>query len=284
MIKKSIVIFLSDIVAIVHFIIKKLFVLFKPKLDKKGLRILVYHSVLADSFYKDLEEYNTSLDAFKQQMQILKRTSKKIVSLTEGIKGLSRPDLSCDSVAITFDDGMANLYNGPLRVLENFNIPATFFVVYKYIDSNKQFLESGPSPKDGYMNWRMVLSLMQKGYEIGTHSYSHKRLSRLKDEGLDREIVYAKDKFEEKGLSVEYFAYPYGFYGDFSEKAEAFIKKAGYRAAMTNIMGENIPGDNLFRLKRTRISWRDNPFRFRMKLNGAYDWVDALKYIFLKGG
>ena len=54
------------------------------------LRILVYHSVSADSFYQDLNESNIALDTFKQQMVYLKKTSKKIVTLPEGINGLKQ--------------------------------------------------------------------------------------------------------------------------------------------------------------------------------------------------
>ncbi len=280
MFKKKILIFLSDLVAIVHFFVKKIvsFAITRRGEGKKRLRILVYHSVSTDSFHKDLDENNVRLDAFKQQMAILKKTSRKIVSLTEGINGLVRRDLPRDSIAITFDDGMLDVYEEALGVLEDFNIPATFFVVYKYADSEKGPSQSDTFQKGGFMNWRMISSLKEKGLEIGSHSYSHKGLRTLGDEDLHREIVYAKKKFEERGIPVEYFAYPYGFYRDFSNKTEALIKEAGHKACLTNIMGDNSPGDNLFRLKRTRISWRDNSFRFKMKIGGAYDWVDVLKY------
>lgn len=268
MFKKSIIIFLSDVIAIINFIIKRIFTLLSRKRDKKTLRVLVYHSVSGDAFYKDLSENNVRLDMFRQQMLILKKTPKRIVSLTEGLNGLRKNNLSHDSIAITFDDGTEDIYNEASKVLEDFHIPAIFFVVYKYAEEGKR----------GFMNWDMVFSLKERGFEIGSHSYSHKRLGALNDEDLEKETGYAKRKFEEKGIPVEYFAYPYGFYGDFSEKTEKAIRKTGFKTCFTSIMGDNKPGDDLFELKRTRISWRDNPFRFKMKINGFYDWVDKLKY------
>lgn len=123
----------------------------------------------------------------------------------------------------------------------------------------------------------MISSLRKNGYEIGVHSYSHRRLGDLEGEELCREIAFAREKFREKGIVTSYFAYPYGFYGDFSKNTEKVIKESGYEASFTNIMGDNVPGDDIFRLKRTRVSWRDNPLRFRMKIGGAYDWVDSMK-------
>jgi len=278
MFKKNIIIFLSDTVAIIYFLVRKVFIFTKRTGGEKRLRILVYHSVSAGALDKDPDEYNVSPEAFIRQMEILKKTSEKIVSLAEGIKGLERHDLPGDAVCITFDDGLVNAYNEALRILKPRGIPATFFLVYDHVDKSGESLSPGADREKCCMNWSNVLSLKKNGFAIGSHSYSHRRLSALKGEELDMETVYAKKKFEEKGINVEYFAYPYGFYGDFSKEIEAVIKKAGYKASLTNIMGENIQGDNLFRLKRTRISWRDTPFRFKMKISGAYDWVDTLKH------
>lgn len=272
LLKKGINIFLSDVIAVVYLVIKKMYAFLKCDKNsnsEKKLRILVYHSILTDQFYRDLDENNVRLDMFKQQMLLLKRSSKKIVSLSDGINGLKDRNLPHDSVSITFDDGLASVYNNALGVLERLNIPATFFIVYKNLSNDE----------DLFMDWHMIFSIKKKGFEIASHSYSHKRLSGLTDGDLAKETIFAKNKFEEKGISVELFAYPYGFYGDFSDKTEAFIKEAGYKACLTNIMGDNRHGDDLFRLKRTRVSWRDNPLRFKMKINGAYDWIDTFKYL-----
>lgn len=266
--KKYIIIFLSDVVAIIFFVIKKIPTFRRGNAGKRKLRILIYHSI---SDKKDVKERNISIKAFKQHMFILKKSSKTIIALSEGISSLKKGNLTHDSVAITFDDGGESVYNEALKVLEDLQISATFFIIYKYIESSEEY-------KERHMSWSMVFSLKEKGFEIGSHSYSHQRLTTLKDEDLHRETAYAKEKFEEKGIQVEYFAYPYGAYGDFSEETESFVKEAGYKACLVNVMGDNFPGDNLFRLKRTRISWRDNPFRFKMRINGAYDWVDTLKY------
>ena len=267
MFKKNLIIFLTDIMAFMSFAAKRISAFLGVNRNVGKLRILVYHSVSNKAFAKDLFENNVSLDSFRWQMSMLKNLNR-VVGLTEGLKDLQNGILSCPSVAICFDDGMACVYNEALEVLQDSQVPATFFITYGYTDSCKE----------GFMDWSMVLSLKEKGYEIGSHSYSHRRLSALNDEELDKETLYTKKKFEEKGIPTEYFSYPYGFYGDFSEETEEKIKRSGYKASFTNIMGDNAAGDDAFGLRRTRVSWRDTPFRFRMKIEGAYDWVDALKY------
>lgn len=273
MFRKYLMIFLCDVGALAYIILKKILIFLNCAKNKKGFRILVYHSVTSKQFRKEHSEYDIGLAAFRRQMDILKKTSKKIIKLTEGVNALKRGGLSSDSIAITFDDGTLNVYSEVLRILEELNIPATFFAVNGYIEKG---------PKENFMDWPRVLSLKAKGFEIGSHSYSHKRVSALKNEDLEREVVGSKKAFEKRGMPVKYFAYPFGFYGDFSPETETAVKRAGYEACFTNIMGENYSGDNLFRLKRTRIAWRDNAFSFRMRINGAYDWVDAIKYKFLR--
>lgn len=280
MLKKKVIILLSDLVAIAYFSVYKVFVFLKFVRPKRGLRILLYHSISTEPFCEDLDlkEECVSLRLFKQQMAILKKASRKIVSLDEGIRALKENDLPCDCIAITFDDGIADSCDMAARILGDFNIPATFFIVYKYIDSKKKLIESGVHTKKCFADWDMLSFLQNKGFGIGSHSYSHKRLSTLDYEDLDKETVYVKKQFKDAGIQVEYFAYPYGFHEDFSDKTEESVRKAEYKACLTDIMGNNYLGDNLYRLKRTRVSWRDRPFRFRMKINGAYDWVDRLKY------
>ncbi|MBI3011152.1 MAG: hypothetical protein HYY58_01490 [Candidatus Omnitrophica bacterium] len=38
--------------------------------------------------------------------------------------------------------------------------------------------------------------------------------------------------------------------------------------------GINCVGDSPWELKRTRIGWEDRLWRFRLKMAGAYDWID----------
>ncbi|MFH1995924.1 MAG: polysaccharide deacetylase family protein [Candidatus Omnitrophota bacterium] len=266
--KKRAVILFSDTVACVVFTVRKIMPLNAAGRGKNGsLRILVYHSVPPAGSPRDPGEGNVPLDMFAEQMRILKGSSRAIVSLAEGVAGLRDNSLPRGAVAVTFDDGMANAYTGALEVLDEHGIPATFFVVYKHAEERAA----------GYMNWEMVASLRDKGYGVGSHSYSHDRLSALDDERHDAEIVNTKKMFNERGIPVDYFAYPFGFYGDYSKRSVEFVKKAGYAASFNDIMGENRPGDDLYELRRTRVSWRDNAFRFRMKIDGAYDWVDAVK-------
>ena len=53
-------------------------------------------------------------------------------------------------------------------------------------------------------------------------------------------------------------------------------REAGYRAAVTVAPGANRPGSDLWALRRTEITDRDEPRELSMKLAGAFDPIHAV--------
>lgn len=85
-------------------------------------------------------------------------------------------------IALTFDDGpYAKSTISILDTLKENNAVATFFVLGNRVSSNKSILE------------RMI----KEGNEIGNHSYNHKQLTTLSDEGLREQIEKTQNIIEE---------------------------------------------------------------------------------------
>ena len=269
MLRKYFIMALSDIVAVVWFISDKATALLRCGRRRKGLRILLYHSIVPDGSPKDLSENSVSVSEFKRQMDIIKASPRRIVSLAEGIEALKLGDFTEDLVAVTFDDGLVDVYERARKILIEACTPATIFIICSSF---------GELSKNDFMDVTAIRQLQKEGFDIGCHSYSHRRLAALTREELDADLHSSKDALEAENIAARYFAYPFGFYGDFSEETKRAVKQAGYEAAFTDILGLVVTGDDLFELKRTRVSWRDTPARFKLKLCGAYDWIDVLKY------
>ncbi len=65
-------------------------------------------------------------------------------------------------IALTFDDGPTAKYTAEiLEILKAHQVPATFFLIGKFVDERPQ----------------SVAQIAQHGHEIGNHSYSHKRMA-----------------------------------------------------------------------------------------------------------
>lgn len=113
-----------------HFRMAKNDALFKMGLGKslhrnrKGGRILIFHGI-DETGRTDLNTRFISKEYFEQQIAYFAEHFN-IVTLDEYWKGEFAEDKL--TVAITFDDGLANNLKHALPILEKYNAPATFFI------------------------------------------------------------------------------------------------------------------------------------------------------------
>lgn len=249
---------------------------------EKGLRILVYHSIKNVPKINDPLRMTVSEELFKKQINYLINSGYKILSLDSIIEYISgKKNITGKEIAITFDDGFEDNLNTASNVLKKKGLTSAFFLTANYIDSDKIF--PWCKKNDNFskpLTSDMVIKLLSLHMTIGSHTSTHANLGLINPDSdkLYNEIIGSKMKLEEKlGIKIKYFAYPYGNSSSFNKITENIIKNSGYLAAFTNIFGENKKGDNLFELKRTRITWNDTSFKFRIKLAGAFDWVDKVK-------
>jgi peptidoglycan/xylan/chitin deacetylase (PgdA/CDA1 family) len=110
-------------------------------------------------------------------------------------------------VALTFDDG-PNLKTTPmlLDILKEYGAEATFFVIGQSLEGKEDLLK------------RMAA----EGHEIGSHSYSHAKLTALGAGGLDFELDTASDAIADiTGRRPSLLRPPYGCVNDNLRKAAA---------------------------------------------------------------
>jgi peptidoglycan/xylan/chitin deacetylase (PgdA/CDA1 family) len=98
---------------------------------KPRLSILIYHRVFdqPDVFYPDVPD--TTM--FSWQMQLLHH-HYNVVSFAKAIELLQTNQLPARTACVTFDDGYADNCLHALPVLQQWNIPATFFVASGFLN------------------------------------------------------------------------------------------------------------------------------------------------------
>jgi peptidoglycan-N-acetylglucosamine deacetylase len=88
-------------------------------------------------------------------------------------------------VTFTFDDGPApRTTDAVLRVLKKYQVQATFFLIGEYLDRNSQ---------RGERMRRAAAHIAAEGHLIGNHTYDHKNLGALDQDGVDTEITRAQE-------------------------------------------------------------------------------------------
>ena len=117
------------------------------------------------------------------------------------------------------------------------------------------------------MSWDQVRRMAADGYQFGSHTVSHPILSQLSLAEVSREVSESKRTIEAAtGRPVTTFAYPSGRAQDYSADVIAILKKAGFRAAVTNAtFTVNSTGEDPYRLNRLR-PWEQDMASFLLKL------------------
>jgi len=229
---------------------------------KNGFRILTYHRITKNP----LDSYSLKTSHFKDHVAFL-TDHYPVVSLQEMALGLQgRSKLDNGSVCISFDDGYSEAAGVVGDILARFNAPACFFVITGILDKKTEY--SG----GGYLEWHEVKELKKSGFNIGSHTVTHRSLGALSLHDVELELKDSFDRLEQElGTVPDGISYPYGTLRDFSDGIVQATHKCGYPYAVTAIHGLNHIGCDQFRLNRTTITAGDGLKTFKLIMKGSLD-------------
>ena len=109
-------------------------------------------------------------------------------------------------IIITFDDGFASIIPAVEKSIKK-GYKTFAYIISDYID------------KEGFLSKKDIKYLKSIGCEIGSHSKSHKDLSKIDYDTLQIELVESKTILEKIiGEEVTHFAFPYGSHNKLSIK------------------------------------------------------------------
>jgi peptidoglycan/xylan/chitin deacetylase (PgdA/CDA1 family) len=149
------------------------------------------------------------------------------------IDAISRPNRG-KTLAITFDDAYRSVYDRALPVLRRLGATATLFVPTAHAGDGSVMSwpgidgwVGGPwEPELEGATWGQIAELAAAGWEIGSHTRSHPRLTELGDAQLADELCGSKADCEERlDRACTSIAYPYG---DVDARVALAARDAGY--------------------------------------------------------
>jgi peptidoglycan/xylan/chitin deacetylase (PgdA/CDA1 family) len=230
-----------------------------------AVSVLMYHQVGPFESPARHRSIYCHVRRFEAQMAFLHRFPYAVMGLAEAMEGLFRgSSLPRRAVVITFDDGYQSFFDHALPVLAGYDLPCAVFAVTDRIGATAQWLE-GPPPGPRLMDAATLRKLARYRVEVGCHSRSHPRLSRLTPPEVADEVLNSKSTLEEVlGRPVRYFCYPYG---DYSPAVREVVEAAGYEGALTCIRGAANTAENPFEVPRKAVSYGDNLLGYFWKLH-----------------
>lgn len=223
--------------------------------------VLMYHSI-DDSSWK----YGVSPADFEQQMNHLAQKGFTVVPLSRVVNhALGREVLPDKSIAITFDDGYADLVSDVLPIIAKHRFPITVFLTTNMATGDT----FGNLPR---ITWDEVAMLSKSGlvqFEAHGHDHHNVKMLRGDEEKLSKEILGCKQDVERHtGKPVRYFAYPAGHR---NKETAAFLARNGFEGACGITEGLIAPGDDPFALRRIQIDRTMSFMLFRMRVAGGID-------------
>ena len=143
------------------------------------------------------------------------------------------------AMAVTFDDAHVSVLDHAAPVLRALGVPATVYVPTDYAGTDRlmgwqgydAWLGTEHADELRCMGWEQLRGLAAEGWEIGSHTRSHPRLTQIGDEQLADELAGSRQACEEAmGAPCVSIAYPYG---DHDDRVVRAARAAGYGLGVT---------------------------------------------------
>jgi peptidoglycan/xylan/chitin deacetylase (PgdA/CDA1 family) len=136
--------------------------------------------------------------------------------------------------------------------------------------------------RDLYLSWSQAREMQQTGMSLGGHTHEHRPLSTLGAEELKSDLTRCRELMD-KNLNAQGhwpFSYPYGKADSFNDRVIRVLGDLGYDCSLCTERGMNVPGTDLFAIRRvdckeiTSLSRRETtlrPQRLSVPAGGAID-------------
>lgn len=221
---------------------------------------------------------------FRQQLTTLADRGFRGVTFAEAASG----DLRSPSVCVTFDDAFASAFSLGAPVLEELGWPATVFAVTDPTSGGvpMRWLEGKTGAASDAeltpMSWDQLGQLREGGWEIGSHSRTHRRLSQLAPDELEDELAGSRAEIAGRLGACTSVSYPWG---EVHPRVVEAAQRAGYAAA-SGLDGRFRRGDPMA-VPRFAVSGADGPLRYRLKTSRwfwalratpAWVWLDTMRH------
>ena len=223
--------------------------------------VLCYHAVSATW----PERYCVTPEALERHARRLLKRGYRGVTFAEAVAASDDERV----FAMTFDDAYMSVRDNALPILDRLGVCATVFAVGGFAEEGSLLDTAHGSWQDTEhaselrsLSWNELSRLADHGWEIGSHTMTHRKLTTLDDAELAAELGESKAACEAgTGRACVSVAYPYG---DFDGRVAAAAMAAGYAQGATLWGGERGNSDPL-QWPRVGIARHHSPRAFALK-------------------
>lgn len=239
---------------------------------RREMPVIMYHRFIEHESEKGVHGTWMPITMFEKHLRLMKWLGYETLTFRDlADKGfIHRLQYGKKYLMITADDGYQDNLTRMLPLLEKYGYKAVVYVVtgegYNRWDVEHP---TNPDTSVSLMNGEQIKALAASGHvEIGGHTLTHPRLSKLSPEQQAHEIQENKRQLEALlGQPLFSFAYPYG---DINDSAKEQAIAAGYRFAVATNSGPKAMHQDPYQIRRIAIFPRTDVFGLWRKIHGNY--------------
>jgi peptidoglycan/xylan/chitin deacetylase (PgdA/CDA1 family) len=185
------------------------------------------------------------------------------------------------TLVVTFDDGFLSVLERAQPVLTRLGLVATVFIPTAFMNRRQALVWNGTdrwadtpfADELQGMDWDDLRSLDALGWEVGSHTCTHPRLTQLDHDAVHTQLLESRLECERRlGVPCQAIAYPYG---DVDGPVADAAGKAGYAAAAR--LDSSLTPRGPLQWPRVGIYGGDAGWRFRLKADPAIRRIRATR-------
>ena len=165
-----------------------------------------------------------------------------------GFPGETKPDLSVCQRTYPLDTAEVAQF----KYLFNFVLPAKSRDIGVRALFQKHLGDEADFARELYVNWGEAREMQREGMAMGGHSHQHRPLAALRYPELSADLTRNWDLIQKHLVPQEIwpFSYPYGKSDSYNRNTVEILRQLGYRLALCTEAGNNLPGMDLFSIRR----------------------------------
>jgi peptidoglycan/xylan/chitin deacetylase (PgdA/CDA1 family) len=173
------------------------------------------------------------------------------------------PGEDSNGIVITFDDGDKSVYQYAFPILKKYGTRAVVFLIVDYIGKADHWDIALAGRRSPHLSWDEITEMNDWGIVFGSHTMSHRNLTKLKREEIVYELCGSKQTLESRLGAVECISYPFN---RVNAEVALVAKRAGYR------FGFGGSGDGNMLIKKEAVYITDNTGSLATKIS-EQPWI-----------
>ena len=167
------------------------------------------------------------------------------------------PGQKKDGVIIAFDDAEQNIYHYAFPILKKYEMRAIVFLIVRYIGRRNLWDVTLTGRRQYHLNWHQINEMKKWGIEFGSHTMTHRNLTKLNIADIEYEVFESRKILEQEFGTCSSISYPFN-------KVNSTVVDAVARAGYEYGFGGN--GSSNLCLRKDALYIIDTLGSFRAKI------------------